>query len=317
MPATRRLLIFRLITGTILGICLLFIITKGYDIYEALGNMKFEDNDGVNKRNTAYASAHRFGFTDIERSTSKPKGVFRIAVLGDSFIWGDGLPYEKVWSHKLERKLSAQYDSIEVMSWGICGWSTLDEFNFYKAHGHDYDIDLLIIGWVDNDPDIGKIPRALGGNAETDHPLVYQISPAFARSMLNVDNNNDYDSWMKYIYSDQNLKGYQTILNEFKAYLAQIHIPAIVVMTPSPSLNHGDDQEHFDLAKPLILRAGFICFDLLPLAEKNLRQYSNTELQANPVNGHPGDIMTEEFSNDVKLYLEQHHYLSKLHKKNS
>ena len=42
------------------------------------------------------------------------------------------MPYEQVWSHLLEKKILAKYDSVEVLHWGRCGWSTLDEINFFK-----------------------------------------------------------------------------------------------------------------------------------------------------------------------------------------
>ena len=314
MPSARRTRIFKIILRTFFVVCILFISTKGYDLYEAISNHGFEIDEQVNKRNVAYAKLNRFGFTDKERVTQKPKGVFRIAVLGDSFIWGDGLPYEKVWSHKLESKLLAAYDSVEVISWGKNGWSTLDEFNFYKDHGHDYDIDLLIIGWVENDPDVGKIKLIDAGDSKKEFLWAYKIYPPLAKMMLNNNNGDSYSRWLENIYCEQNLQEYQKVLSDFHAFLSQNNTSALIVMTPSASM-HGHTPIRFDKIKPHILQANFTCLDLLPIAQKNLEHYSSSILQANAVNGHPGDIMTEEFANDVKLYLEQNNYLSKLHKR--
>jgi hypothetical protein len=273
----------------------------------------YELNKKTNARNNEYAKGNSFGFTDRERSTKKPKGIFRIAVLGDSFIWGDGIPYEKIWSHKLEKSLLEKYDSIEVMSWGICGWSTLDEFNFYKNQGKDFAVDLLIIAWVDNDPDVGKIKQETVGPPEKVHPILYKISPALALAKVNKSNNELNVLWTDALYEPKNLADYQAVLNEFHQYLVCQNTASILVMTPS---GFGDyPKGHFDVAKPLILNAGFTCLDLYPPVEKKLGHYSNAELHVNSVNAHPGNLLTEAFAIEVQSYLEQNGYLKHLHLK--
>ena len=43
--------------------------------------------------NYEYAQTNPYRFTDVVRSKEKQKGVSRIAILGDSFVFGDGIPY--------------------------------------------------------------------------------------------------------------------------------------------------------------------------------------------------------------------------------
>ena len=296
-----------------MGLLLLVLVSKVMDVADSFDNEGYELNKRVNERNQQYAKANVFGFTDKERATRKPKGVYRIAVLRDSFIWGDGLPYEKVWSHKLERRLEMNYDSIEVLSWGRCGWSTLDEFNFFKEHGKDYDIDLLIVAWVDNDPDMGKIPQQYNGDAKGTYPVRYFISPALAQSALNRDNIEAGQVWWKGIYSAENLKDYQVVLNEFHQYLEDSHVQSLVVMTMPGFGSEG--LERFNRARPLIINAGFPCLDLYEPVKHKLGHYKPSELQANPVNSHPGELLTEEFALEAGEYLSQNHYLDYLPKR--
>ena len=274
----------------------------------------FELNEQVNKRNHEYAKANSFGFTDKERVVAKSGGVYRIAVLGDSFIWGDGLPYENTWGHKLERKLLEKYDSVEIMSWGKCGWSTLDEINFFKEHGKDYNIDLLIIGWVDNDPDMGNIPQVHAGNAEKRYPILYKISPALARFVLNTISSDDYGDWMERLYSPQNLSDYQKLLTDLHQYLKQQNVKSLIVMTPNAALDQRTKQD-FDLIKPLFAKANFSYLEIYDTPIKKFEKYDPLLLQANDVNGHPGNILTEEFASETEVYLEQNGYLKQLHKK--
>lgn len=133
-----------------------------YGFYRGGANYQFvthQDkslNEEINQENRANSKKHPHGFNDAVRPMEKAPGVYRVAVLGDSFVWGDGVPYEQIWSHKLERLLlTAHPGKVEVLSWGLRGWSTLDEYTFLKQHGINYHIDLVIVGFVTNDPDMG------------------------------------------------------------------------------------------------------------------------------------------------------------------
>jgi len=92
-------------------------------------------NQKINEKNRLIASQNRHGFTDVQRQFSKEKGKIRIAVLGDSFIFGDGVPYDTIWSHKLEKELLDKYENVEILSWGQNGWSTQNQYRFLKNHG--------------------------------------------------------------------------------------------------------------------------------------------------------------------------------------
>lgn len=314
MTAQKRTLLFKIIITAFFGFVILFLVTKIYDfVAPANSDKAYQLNKAINNSNQLYSKNNSFGFTDKERTPKKPKGIYRIAVIGDSFIWGDGLPYPKVWSHKLETKLLTAYDSIEVISWGKCGWSTLDEFNFFKQHGKDFDIDLLIIGWVDNDPDIGEIPQVNANDAANRFPFTYKISPAFARFLLNNSTNDVYNAWINAIYSNQNLNNYQKVLTDFHNYLTENKVQSIMVMTPAGFSD--DNRQRFTKAQPLITNAGFTCVNLFDPLKKKLEHYTPAQLQANPANMHPGDVLTEQFATEVQQYIQQNNYLQRLHKK--
>jgi hypothetical protein len=264
-------------------------------------------NNAVNQRNYEFARGNSFGFTDRERMSDKPPHIFRIAVLGDSYIWGDGMPYQKIWSHKLEVKLLADYDSLEIMHWGINGWSTLDEFNFFKEHGKDFEVDLLIIGWVSNDPDVGRMKQVEPGDPAKEYPLLNKILPPLAQSLINHKRDNDYDKWEKELYTQKNLKEYQKVLKDFSNYLALQHTPSLYVLTPCNF--EKEEEKEFAMVRPIIAAAGFPCLDIFPSGKERFKQYSAMELRANPVNAHPGDSLTEFFANEVKAYLERNNYL--------
>ncbi len=62
-----------------------------------------------------------------EVEPERPKGVKRILVLGDSFIFGDGLSYEDLVTIKIEKILNTEIKNIEVINAGVGGYNTKDE----------------------------------------------------------------------------------------------------------------------------------------------------------------------------------------------
>jgi hypothetical protein len=170
----------------------------------------------IDRANSQFARQNPYRFTDKVRSYTRPRGMKRLAVLGDSFIWGDGIPWTETWSHKLERLFDSDPDyNVEVIHWGRNGWSTADELDFLIEEGGKYELDGLIIGWASNDPDVGRIKRGdlKWQNAPCWTPVkrVLPYTFAFVSSGINniVSAHSDkygYDNWLNHLYSKENLK---------------------------------------------------------------------------------------------------------------
>jgi len=87
----------------------------------------------INLRNFEFSAKNKLWFNDKDRTQQKPLGIeYRVAVLGDSSIFGDGVAYDVIWSHKLEKSITKNYPKIEVLSWGRNGWSTKQQYEFLK-----------------------------------------------------------------------------------------------------------------------------------------------------------------------------------------
>lgn len=94
------------------------------------------------------------GFRDREFALEKSDDVFRIVVLGDSIIWGHGLPQDKTFAKQLESKLNQQSrDGInfEALNFGVSGYSTVEEVELFRTKAIKYDPDLVIVGYCLND----------------------------------------------------------------------------------------------------------------------------------------------------------------------
>jgi len=274
-------------------------------------NKNISLNDSINRANKNFALNNPHGFTDVPRNKKKQPGTYRIAVLGDSFIWGDGLPYEKVWSHKLEKMLLEKYDSIEVMHWGINGWSTKNQLMFLDTAGMQYDFDLLILGWVNNDPDMGDYTH-MNYNYNITFRLFYKIFPSLAEKVLGNMFRISYQNWINKLYSEKNLLKYELVLDSLRMKATSKGADFFCVLTPSCIGAHCHAE--YVKIKPLIKKLNIDMIDVYDACESKFSGYPPEALMANPENHHPGDLMTKVFAEEVLKHLEQH-YAQKLKSK--
>nr|CAI78696.1 hypothetical protein [uncultured Gammaproteobacteria bacterium] len=268
-------------------------------------------NDEINRQNTALAAKNKQGFTDINRNYEKSPGKIRIAILGDSFVWGDGLPNDQVWSKRLEKMLQdSGYQNTEVCSWGRNGWSTADEYAFLKAEGFKYHIYLLIVGWTTNDPDMNLYKRESldWQDASLFIPIKRAVPYSFDFLSSGINNfiektlkKQGYAIWQDRLYRDSNLKQYQALLADFSNYLAINNIPFFFALTPNTYQQ--EYQAFHNKVIPLFQKAGIPYYSLFPAIANELGHIPIRKLWANPANGHPGPLVTEIYARYVLNYI--------------
>jgi hypothetical protein len=89
------------------------------------------------------------GMRDREHPRRKPAGVYRILVLGDSFIQGHGVRLEDTMVTRLETRLARtpREQTVEVLNAGIFGYSPLLEYLYLRELIQPFDPDLVIVGF--------------------------------------------------------------------------------------------------------------------------------------------------------------------------
>ncbi len=270
-------------------------------------------NNQINRNHLERSKLNPYGFNDMVRPLKKPHGITRIAVLGDSFIWGVGVENQVIWSNKLERLLNNEGISAEILNWGKPGWSTLDQFHFLKSEGIRHDFDLLVVGFCLNDPAMdGTQPKSfIYDGGIVDRLFVQPLSIFFPNAIsLFVDLINSffnsyfaygYANWLNKVYSTDNLYLYQELLKEFSDYCLSRNIRLVFVMTPE---NHSHIlRKSFEQVIPMIENAGIDYVNIYPWVYKELGHIPNRKLWANPADGHPGDMVTDVFARIVHRYL--------------
>jgi lysophospholipase L1-like esterase len=94
-----------------------------------------------------------FGLRGPETSLAKPEGVFRIAVLGDSwaFGWGvrEGEPFPEVLAALLNRQAGG--GRVEVLNFSVWAYNTLQERAVLRKKALAFDPDLVLVAYNVND----------------------------------------------------------------------------------------------------------------------------------------------------------------------
>ena len=291
---------------------------------EAPGWIPYEQkmlNSRINQSHQDKAKLNSYGFNDTEHSPRKPPGCTRIAVLGDSFVWGVGVEDQAIWTHKLESMLNQNGVRAEILNWGKPGWSTLDEFRFLQSDGVHYDFDLLLVSFVVNDPDMDghRLKIFIYDGGIIDRFLVQPISrylfPNAISFFVDLVNNffskyfdYGYTNWLNKVYTEDNLIKYQSLLKNMSEYCNAHHIRMLFVMTPEN--HHPMLKQRFEQIIPLLKNANIDYVNLYPVVYKEFHHLPNRKLWANPADGHPGEMVTEVFAQSTYQYLNAHGYLN-------
>lgn len=127
-------------------------------------------NRSVNYEGIEY-KINSYGIRNRELSIEKDSNVTRIMALGDSFIWGDGLPNEDLITAKLEFALNEKTDKkFEVINTGIGGFNAQDEYNQLVRLYPVYKPDIVIQFFFTND-----ILATNDNNNVTDRKVIYHM----------------------------------------------------------------------------------------------------------------------------------------------
>jgi hypothetical protein len=278
-------------------------------------------NIAINQEHKIRSKVNPYGFNDMVHPFKKNPGSTRIAVLGDSFVWGAGAEQQHMWTRKLEKMMNQNGMNVTILNWGKPGWSTLDEFQFLKSEGIKYEFDLLLIGFVVNDPMMDQSKHRVfiysGGIIDRlfVQPLSQYLIPNTASLFVDLINQffdrffgYGYCNWLNHVYSPDNLQQYQSLLFELAAFFKNHDIRALVVMTPE---NHNPLlQERFEIVADLFQNAEIPYFNLYPDVYETLHHIPNRKLWANPADGHPGEKVTDVYAQSIYQYLIDHNYLN-------
>jgi lysophospholipase L1-like esterase len=104
------------------------------------------------------------GFRERDVPVKKPKGTVRIVGLGDSHMFGWGVPVEGTYLRVLEGLLQHRRDPVryETLNFAVPGYNAAMEVECFLSIARHYGPDLVIVGLVGNDADIPNFMKQSG-----------------------------------------------------------------------------------------------------------------------------------------------------------
>jgi hypothetical protein len=171
MPRPARKILVSLIT-IVIGLAVALLVTEGLVrvFFDQPIMPRFVMDSGFGVRNNQPGITMRHyvpGEYSIELSSNsagmrgekeyrveKPSGTYRIAMVGDSFVYGFGVTDEEVLSRRLEDLLHDRFGSdavFEVLNFGVSGFGQAEELVVYRNKVRNYQPDEVILFYFNND----------------------------------------------------------------------------------------------------------------------------------------------------------------------
>ena len=111
-----------------------------------------EEGDGLIEINSR-------GFRDRERELEAEPAVERIAVFGDSMTEADQVNLDQTYASRLEAGLRGQGHAVEVLNFGVTGYSPTQELLLFREQAPKYRPQIVVLAlFLDNDVS-GSHPR--------------------------------------------------------------------------------------------------------------------------------------------------------------
>jgi hypothetical protein len=228
-----------------------------------------------------------YGMRDDEPDPHRRK---RIVVLGDSFTFGFRIPQEKVYPYLLEQALQANDQDYEVLNLAVSGYAINDEVSTLKHKGMTWEPEVIIIGYVMNDPEVEPIQQIPAYFREPSWWQYSHVLRLFARGKKRIDimlkGGGDY---YKYLHADP--KSWTSVVSGFDSIrtIADGHDAKVMVVL-FPDLWHAwDDYPYLEIHEQVRDLARDNEFEVIDLLAP-FSAYSPDELRVSASDGHPNEL---------------------------
>ena len=258
---------------------------------------------------------NHYGFRGPEFDEIKPAGVYRVAVLGDSFAYGNGVAEQDRFSDRLGAALEPRH--IQVLNFGFPGNNWPDNVMTLERRVLRLKPNFVLLQWGTNDiefeiearPRTEITPLAVNRNL---HEWLYARSALY--SMLNAewvqyrlrqhmgDSDQDY---LRRLYGDPNSTGSRKAdewIERFFDDCRREHVPLAIVMFPHFTETLADYPLEFlhVRMRQQCEQAGVTYVDLLD----RYRQVQDTRtLWASPLDQHPNALANRIAADEILAVL--------------
>lgn len=238
------------------------------------------------------------GFRGREFDPVKPQGVYRVAVVGDSFTYGNGIREEDRYSDVLQTRLPSHF---EVLNFGVAGANTPEHRQLVERLLNDVQPDFILLQWyvndVEDDDSSGRprfrplMPfRPLHDWLNNSSALYTVANMQWAESQVAFGMTVSYPDYLRHRLGDPNSPDSvrdRELLRDLIAKAQHAHVPIGIVLFPDTA-GTLDDKYQFgylhDRVLALCAERAITCLDLRSAFAqvKDLRTLWANELDHHP-----------------------------------
>jgi hypothetical protein len=246
---------------------------------------------------------NHWGFREKEFSLKPPSGTYRIAIVGDSFTYGQGISVRDRFSNILEQRLNGNGGRYEVLNFGRPGAETVDHVEILRDAVLGTEPNYVLLQWLINDVE-GKDsnpPRAwrllpsdtLSALLHRHSALYYLINQEWVKLQHRFGLIEGYQSYMERRFQDpqsDSSREAKATLDTFFRVCKDRDIPFGVVLFPALSRNLTRDYPFAFLMDRVLATCrtqGVTCLDL---RDTYAAVASPSSLWVNRFDPHPGPL---------------------------
>jgi hypothetical protein len=129
------------------------------------------------------------GLRDYEYSTRKEPGTFRIVGVGDSSLFGWGVPFEDKSLKVLERRLNERFrpQKFEVIDFAVPGYNTAMEAETFVRRCVEYAPDLVLLNFNTNDYDVPEFMRRPSSLSTLRRSYLFDLAYSVYEGVMGVE----------------------------------------------------------------------------------------------------------------------------------
>ena len=215
------------------------------------------------RHNGALVRTNRWGMRDRDYAKTPPPGTLRIALMGASFVFGNGIENDDGFGTLLEQRLNREaaggsYDRYEVLNFGVGGYSPLERLAQLESEVLGFAPDYIFYVEHSGASAAGKLIRALRNQVDHPYDFLREIVSKAGVDLATLDDTVDGFALAQQLrpYDDEILAAiYRRTVEVSRAR----NIPAVWIFLPRPE---DSDQAPPERELRLAREAGFHIIDL-------------------------------------------------------
>jgi hypothetical protein len=255
---------------------------------------------------------NHYDFRGAEFEEVQAPGIYRVAVMGDSFTFGNGIPEEARFSNRVGEAVRGR--GIEVLNFGFPGHNWDDHVKTLERRILRLRPAFVLLQWGINDVELDRdvnrrpaipslLPHAPLHGWLSDNSAFYTIMNAqWNRFQVRRQVGESYTGYLTRLYSDPNSEGAvhaEAQMRRFVELCRKRGAGVGILLFPDAAESLGDGYPFRFLHDRLLedcKKEGIECVDLLPRLAQVEDRFT---LWASPLDAHPSSLANQIAAEEI------------------